>query len=157
MKSKDSENNKMEILIEEYKLYVEMMDRTSSRRNDANKFYITILSSILGIFALLIENNVFVKFSNWTILIISVLGMILCILWSVNIQSYKQINSLKFLVIHELEELLPFPCYTKEWDILKEGKKQYRRLTTVENILPFIFVIPYFLLLIYLVADIIMK
>ena len=35
------------IIIEQYKLYVEMADRISQRRAESNKFFITLLSSML--------------------------------------------------------------------------------------------------------------
>jgi hypothetical protein len=49
-----------------------------------------------------------------------VLGLAICTIWVVNIRSYKQINSLKFTVIHEMEKKLPYPCYDREWQILQE-------------------------------------
>ncbi len=71
---------------------------------------------------------------------IAVLGIALCSLWYVTIGSYRQLNAGKFKVIHEMEENLPFACYTKEWRILRteEGGKKYRRLTRVEQRVPLV-------------------
>ncbi|WP_217899901.1 RipA family octameric membrane protein, partial [Nodularia sp. NIES-3585] len=68
-----------------------------------------------------------------------------------NINSYKQLNSLKFKVIHEMETHLPFPCYAREWKVLKEDKhrRRYLRLTSVEQYIPIIFAIPYLCLFVY--------
>jgi hypothetical protein len=81
----------------------------------------------------------------------AILGLALCCAWYANINSYKQLNSLKFKVINEIEPYLPFPCYLREWEFLKEENKsrQYRRLTKVEKYVPFILAIPYLCLLVY--------
>lgn len=88
---------------------------------------------------------------SFVLLTIAILGLCLCFAWAANINSYKQLNSLKFKVIHEMEAHLPFPCYDREWEILKEDKNRrgYLRLTSVEQYIPLILSAPYFRLLIY--------
>ena len=111
-----------EYLLEQYKLYVEMADRISERRMQTNKFYISLLSGLLALLSILVS----VGKLNQTLIfvIVSLLGIALCILWHINIRSYRQLNSGKFKVIHEMEQDLPFPCYDKEWEILGEGEKK---------------------------------
>lgn len=145
----DAQVDLTHILVEEYKLYIEMMDRTSSRRLETNKFYISLLTALLGALAFILENKISVDTQSIVLFAISILGILLCLVWSVNIRSYRQINSLKFEVIHELEVLLPFACYKREWDILRGGKKTYRRLTNVELYIPLILGLPYLVLMIY--------
>jgi hypothetical protein len=89
-------------------------------------------------------------------LIVSILGLILCVLWYINIQSYKQLNAGKFEVIRDIEQYLPYLCYSKEWKILGEGKesKKYFQLTKVEQYVPLIFFIPYVLMLSYFFVNI---
>ena len=136
-------------LLEQYKMYVEMADRVSARRQQVGSFYISILSGLLGLLAI---NNkeLFSGSQNIVLLSISILGITLCILWNANINSYKQLNSLKFKVIHEMEANLPFACYEREWEILKESKSnvRYFRLTAIEKYVPFVLCIPYTIILI---------
>ncbi len=84
-------------------------------------------------------------------MVVAILGLILCLIWFINIRSYKQLNAGKFKIIGEMEEQLPFSCYKKEWEILGKGKesKKYLQLTRVEQYVPFILAIPYLLLLVY--------
>jgi hypothetical protein len=134
-------------LLEQYKLCVEMADRISTRRSQANTFYISLLSAMLAILSLVIERKLYSGSQSTLLLFTSMLGSALCLTWYVNIESYKQLNSMKYQVINEMEKQLPFPCYTREWDILKADrirKKKYIRLTDVEKIVPLIFAIPYF-------------
>jgi hypothetical protein len=142
-------------LLEQYKTYVEMMDRISARRSQMNSFYISLLSGILA-FLSLISNKDISKFQNSqfqaiAILAIAILGIILCFVWYSNIQSYKQLNSGKFKVINEMEKYLPFPCYDREWEFLKKDNryKGYLPQTQVEKYVPFILAIPYLGLFIY--------
>jgi hypothetical protein len=142
-----------EHLLEQYKLYVEMADRISERRMQTNKFYISLLSGLLALLSVLVS----IGNLNQTLIfvIVSLLGMALCILWHINIQSYRQLNSGKFKVIHEMEQYLPFPCYDKEWGILGEGKEKskYLQLTRVEKYIPLILSIPYIFLFLYTLAS----
>ena len=140
-----------EHLLEQYKLYVEMADRVSDRRERTNRFYISLLSVLLALLSIVFGRNILDEFQTVVFLTIGVLGLGLCVLWNINIRSYRQLNSGKFKVIHEMEQNLPFSCYDREWKILGEGKeaKTYLQLTRVEQYVPVILAVPYLLLFIY--------
>ena len=80
----------------------------------------------------------------------ALLGVALCALWNINIRSYRQLNTAKFKIIHEFEQQLPLAMYDREWEVLGKGEdsKKYLQLTRVEQMVPFLFAIPYLLLLI---------
>lgn len=138
-------------LLEQYKLYVEMADRVSSRRVQTASFYTSILSALLALLSITSNEELFQGPQSFVLLTIAILGLCLCLAWAANINSYKQLNSLKFKVIHDMETHLPFPCYEMEWKILKEGKnrRRYFRLTAIEQYIPVILAVPYLCLLIY--------
>jgi len=140
-----------EHLLEQYKLYVEMADRVGTRRAQTNRFYISLLSGLLAVLSIVVGRNIFSDFQAIVFTVVALLGLALCILWNINIRSYRNLNSGKFKIIHYMEQSLPFPCYDKEWEILKEEKegKTYLQLTRVEQYVPIILAIPYILLLIY--------
>lgn len=156
-----SEENFEGHLLEQYKLYVEMMDRISARRVQTNSFYISLLSGLLAWLSLVVNKDIS-KFQDTTfqglaILALAILGIILCFVWYINIHSYKQLNSGKFRVISEMEQHLPFPCYDKEWYMLQNDNKYqgYLTQTKVEKYIPFILAIPYVALLVYSVLSLI--
>jgi len=162
MKKDDYGENYGQHFLEQYKLYVEMADRISIRRENTNRLYIALLSALLAFFSLTLRLNIsiFVDLratNSILFLSVSVLGIALCFLWYINIRSYRQLNTGKFKIILEMEKYLPFPCYGKEWEILGEGKesRKYLQLTRVEKYIPIILSIPYFLLLIYFLTKII--
>ena len=67
--------------------------------------------------------------------------MILAASWYVIGRSYRQLNSGKFKALHDLEKKLSYPFYTREWELLGEGKSvsRYWKLTVVESVLPVLF------------------
>ncbi|MDJ0773218.1 MAG: hypothetical protein QNJ49_07275 [Mastigocoleus sp. MO_167.B18] len=142
-------------LIQQYKLYVEMMDRTTARRIQVNNFYTSILSGLLALLAIVANKDIAqfkdTQFQLISLLLVAVLGIVLCLIWYINIQSYKQLNSGKFKVIHELENKLPFECYGREWELIKKDRRYqgYLTQTSIEKMVPFILSIPYFGLFIY--------
>lgn len=138
-------------LIEQYKLYVEMADRVSTRRAQTNRFYISLLSGLLALLSIVVTREVFNGILSVIFVAVGILGIVLCFLWYINIRAYGQLNSGKFKVIHEMEQHLPFPAYEREWEILGKGKesKKYLQLTRIEHCVPFALAIPYLLLLVY--------
>jgi len=138
-----------EHFLEQYKLYVEMADRVSERRAQTNRFYVSLLSGLLALISIL-RGNVLSELQTAVFVAVAILGLLLCILWYINIRSYRQLNSGKYKIIHEMEQRLPFPCYNKEWEILGKGKsgESYLKLTRVEQYVPIILAVPYAFLLI---------
>jgi hypothetical protein len=139
-------------LLEQYKMCVEMADRISTRRSQANSFYISLLSAPPALLTLVVDKQPFSESRNVLFLFIAIFGLTSCFVWYANIQSYKQLNSAKFNVINEMENFLPFPCFVREWEVLtaeKLKRKEYKQLTSVEKFIPLIFAFPYFGLLVY--------
>ncbi|MBP2641041.1 MAG: hypothetical protein H6Q66_1992 [Firmicutes bacterium] len=122
-------------LLEQYKIYVEMADRISQRRMTVNTFFITLNSIILTILGLF-KNNI----NKWFILIAAV-GLITSLAWFYILNSYRQLNSGKFAVIHELEKSLPASLYAYEWSLLENGtdRNNYWPISHVEKLIPVIF------------------
>ena len=140
-----------EMLLEQYKLYVEMADRLSARRAQTNKFYIALLTSLLLVLSAVSEKNLFLNYKIPVFFFLSLLGILLNYVWYINIKSYRQLNSGKFKIIQQMEESLPFQCYTDEWKLLGEGENsnKYLQFTAIEPNVPKILVIPYVLMMMY--------
>jgi hypothetical protein len=146
----ESQNNKsQEHFFEQYKLYIEMMDRVTARRGQTNQFYLSLISASLGLLVLFSDPQKVIAYPTILFFLLSLLGLLLCASWWFNINSYKQLNYLKFKVIFEMEKQLPFACYTREWEIEKEVSDRYRRLTKLEKYIPICFGFLYLLLIVY--------
>ncbi|MCE7995105.1 MAG: hypothetical protein HEP71_24210 [Roseivirga sp.] len=139
-------------ILEQYQLFVEMADRVSERRLKTNQFYIGIISGLLGVLAFSFGNSnldILADSQNSIILTIAILGLVLNVIWFINIRSFRKLNSGKFMVIHEMEALLPFQPYDREWDIIKRGEKKnnYFQLSRIEQYLPIVLSVPFIVLL----------
>jgi hypothetical protein len=67
-----------------------------------------------------------------------------------HIKSYKQLNSGRFKVIHEIEKQLPYCCFQEEWKYLEKGNgEKYTRLTQVEQKVPIYLGLPYLIIAFY--------
>lgn len=140
-----------EHLLGQYKLYVEMADRISSRRSKANTFFLsvnTLLVTAIGILSKL--GSSFEALNLWWVLVTSFAGILFCWSWLSMINSYKELNSGKFKIIHLIEQKLPLAMYKAEWSYLKPKKRlsRYRQLTVVELWVPRIFAVVYLVLMI---------
>lgn len=143
-------------LLDQYKIYVEMADRISDRRTRTNGFYTTLLSGLLIVVSLTVDrDNSLNNYQSIIFLAVGILGCLVCIIWWVNIRSYRQLNSAKFQVIHEMEEKLEYSAYKKEWEILGKGldASKYFQLTRIEARVPVILSIPFVLLITYSMAS----
>ena len=147
---KDYGNDYKEHLFEQYKLYVESIEKTSDRRQHANSYFITINTALISLIGLsfqikLFENLAFIKS------ILALVGIIVCIVFWYLIRSYKQLNTGKFDVVHKIEEHLPLALYKYEWEVLGKGKdnKKYYPFSHIELIIPWVFGIIYGLLGLY--------
>lgn len=154
----DAENSEtasvdQEIALEQWQFYGETTLNVSNRRLKNNRFYLRLLIALLGI------AGVGAKLGYLTpigFLVIGVVGLPFCVLWSFHILSYKQLNSGKYRVMWEMAEVLPFNPFKREWTKLKEGEEPdaYIKHTTVEVWWPRVFGFFYAALSIYAVIAI---
>ncbi len=132
-------------IFEIYKLYVEMADRISQRRQTANSFFLSVTTALLGLSGYL---HAATEPSHYAPLgILSFAGLIISYMWHRAIRSYKELNDAKFKVIHEMEKSLPFQPYEKEWRALGFGtdKNVYLPFTGIEKWVPWIFAFIFFI------------
>jgi hypothetical protein len=127
--------------IEIYKMYVEMADKISERRQSANSFFLTLNSAIVALvgYVNLSQDSTSPAASFFWLVAIS--GMVLSFLWYRLIRSYKDINSGKFKVVHAIEKQLPLRPYDAEWTALgkDENAKLYLPFTHIEIYVPWVF------------------
>lgn len=147
---KDYGNDYREHLFEQYKLYVESIEKTSERRQHANSYFITINTALISLIGLSFQIKIFETLAGVKS-ILALVGIIVCIVFWYLIRSYKQLNTGKFDVVHKIEEHLPLALYKYEWEVLGKGKdnKKYYPFSHIELIIPWVFGIIYALLGLY--------
>lgn len=136
-----------EHLLAQYQLYVENMEKISDRRQNANNYFITINTVLISFMGVLLQTKLFEPIP-WIKSLVALIGIIICVVFWFLLRSYKQLNTGKFKVIHEIEQNLPASIYDYEWTILGEGKdrKLYFPFSHIEMVIPWIFGIVYVIL-----------
>ena len=157
MESSQYGPNHQEHLLEQYKLYVEMADRTSQRRDQSNRFYASLVSAIVVSLVVLGRLGASGTDLYVALLIAGLFGGSLSVVWFVNLHSYRVLNGAKYRVIHRMEDMLPWAGYKEEWDELRppKGRAPYLQLTRVERYVPLLMFIFFIGVAIYSVCSLI--
>ena len=125
--------DKISIIIEQWKTCVEMADSISQRRDTFNNIFITLNTAVLSV--IILNKDV-------DSVCMSVLGIINLIFWLIIVLNFKRLNKAKYKVISEIEKKLPIKAFTNEWKYAI-GENHYIRNTTIEIILITAFLIIY--------------
>ena len=145
-----------EIEFQQYKMYVDLMDRTSERRHKTNSYFLSLNVFLISLLGAIIATGLADLKLGWTIFA-TIAGMILCYSWYRLVRSYKDLNTGKFSLIHKIEEKLPLQLFAEEWKELGEGKEpqKYLPFTKIEMIVPWIFLVLYGVLFLWSTLEII--
>jgi hypothetical protein len=124
-------------LLEQYKLFVETSQKVSEKRQTSNNYLLTLCSSLVTLFVTFLSTF---GHHRWNVLI-PVAGLFVCFIWWSLVNSYKDLNTAKFKVIHEMEEQLPVALFDYEWHVCGKGKDRtkYMPLTHLERLVPLMF------------------
>lgn len=137
-------------LFEQYKHYVESAEKISERRVSTNNYLLTVNAFLVTLYGLVAASR-FHTF--WTILV-PLAGILVSLTWYRIITSYRDLNTVKFQVIHELERHMPAALYDYEWKKAERGRgKKYHPLSHLERWVPIVFVALYVLLIVVGVFD----
>ncbi len=125
-------------LLDQYKLYVEMADRVSSRRQQANSYFLTVNSAILAFVGYVTSRD-----DSSYLWLVGIAGVTLSVLWYHIITSFRDLNTAKWKVVHHIEQRLPMSPYDAEWKAVGEGRnpKLYWPVSHIERAVPWVFLI----------------
>ena len=125
-------------LLEQYKTYVQSAENVSARRVASSRYLLTLNIALVTLYG--IQSEGFGQ-SYWTMLV-PTLGILVSWLWYQIIQSHRDLNTVKFQIIHQLEEHLPVALYAYEWQLAGEGRgPSYSAVTRIEKWIPIAFVV----------------
>lgn len=139
-----------QMLMEQYKVYVEMSDRVSARRNLAQTFFMTFHAVVLGVLGLSLSHEPTVHRVGF--LLFPLLGLlVMCYGWWSLVQYFRRLARAKGLVIAELEKRLPSRPSIQAEQKAMGRLNPYGPLKRMEVVLPIIFALLYIFSFIYAV------
>lgn len=121
------------VVLEQWKTCVEMANSNTEKRTNSNNIFITINAALLAVVSFSME---------YKSIVLSVVGIAVCVVWLYSIESYKKLSSVKYHIVNEIEQQLPLKPFAYEWEKLRAEKK-YLGLTQIEKILPWLFILLY--------------
>lgn len=127
-------------LLEQYKLYLTSAENISNRRQTANVFFVIVNTTLVSLVGYLNLGSDKSADLYW---LISIAGIAISYMWYRLVISYKDLNSAKFKVVHEIEKSLPVSPYDAEWEAVGRGEdsKLYLPFTYIEIYVPWVFVV----------------
>jgi hypothetical protein len=130
-------------LFEQYKHYVESAEKISEQRVSANNYFLTVNAFLVTLYGLVAAS----RYNTYWTMLVPVAGLLVALTWHRIITSYRDLNTVKFAVIHELEAYMPAALYDYEWKKAQKGRgKAYHPLSHLERWIPTIFMVLYVLL-----------
>ncbi|MFD0163264.1 hypothetical protein ACFVJH_03790 [Streptomyces decoyicus] len=131
-------------VLELYKLAVEMADRVSARRGQANVFFLSIQTAFVSVIGVALPT--LRRDPLWVAPVIALAGVAISMTWWLQLRSYRDLNRAKFVVINAIEAQLPAQVFTEEWAQLTRApaiprRVRYAELGFSERMIPWIFVL----------------
>jgi hypothetical protein len=122
------------MLVEQYKLAVQVWDRIRARRQQSNAFYLSINSALLVAFTAITTAKAEAKadfIPKLLTLPLFFAGLLICVLWLLTILNYKSLTDRKYEIIMRLEQALPSAPFSAEsWN--DHGRPIQRHFTWAE-------------------------
>ena len=115
------ENNEKQLLLEQYKNYNYSKEQYINRTFGANRYYMVVCM------VLLLTSYILVTFTpaSMSVLIASILGILVSILWWLNVDTYNIFIKVKYAkVLEKLEKELPATPFNDEFKAFQEVKSQ---------------------------------
>lgn len=123
-------------LLEQYKLYVQSAENVSARRVASSRYLLTLNVALVAFYGFQSSS----LGPGWWTMLVPILGFSVSVLWHQIIKSHRDLNTVKFKIIHQLEQRLPAALYAYEWRLAEEGRgKLYRSVTAIERWVPLVF------------------
>lgn len=147
VQSNNKSADKIQHLLTQYKLYVQMTDKINQRREGANRFYVTIITSPALILLIATQINPTDTLPMFMPIFIGIIGIMLSMFWYGSIDSYATVAKTKFKVILNIEKCLPHKAFQKEYDLLCHNNQA--GMTIVEKASPCLAAISYGILIFF--------
>lgn len=95
--------------IEQYKLYVEMLEGSNKRRMDTNALFISINAFMVTFHSLFNKGNAL------STLLVCAAGIAFSVVWFALLKNYNVINGAKWDVLYDMEQSMPYKPFYSEW------------------------------------------
>jgi hypothetical protein len=133
-------------ILDQYKAYLDDVGNIGTRYDTSKGFFLSVITALLGILALAKVGEVFEGPRVLLGLAVSAFAILVCMVWSRSIASYRRLFAVKFEVLHQMEkEGNLFPIFQRE-DNLRKGHSLLKN----DRLVPILLSAPFLLTFIFL-------
>lgn len=136
-----SEDKYNDGILEQYKLYAQILDEHHNRFMNTIKFFISIQFIFLSGFLVIIKNEV--EIGTFGTVMLTASALFVCIVWFMISKSHYKLTSAKHETLEEMEAYLPLKPFSYEWHEKLKSGNTYISIRTVLFALPLVMAIIY--------------
>lgn len=117
--------NQEDLIIEEYKIYTQTKEKFVDRNFATNKFYLILVMALFLV--MFLTRDCHFVYGITSTFIFSFFGMMVCLLWWINVDSYNFLIKVKLAeVLEKIEEQLPVKPNKMEIEAINAIRKRKR-------------------------------
>lgn len=136
----NNDKTSISLLADQWKVAVGYVEAISTRRMSMNNFFMMALSVLLS--GVLFGNKIsHLNYVQYTIIAIitSLIGVVICRLWVKQLEYYRNLITVKYDIIRDLEQYLPAYVFTCENSLFYGNNDQKKSLSRIEKYVPMVF------------------
>lgn len=141
VKVKDKADKHRQIILEQWRLMTESAMQVSSRRQSANNLFIAVVTILIS--GVLFSEGIFGsnrQFQLGASVLVSILGIVICIVWYVQMKHYGELNDIKYSAVREIEKYLPVQYFNAEDIYFYDNYNKRKSFSGSESKIPIIFI-----------------
>lgn len=125
--------------LEQYKSYLQDVGNIGARHENSRRFYLSVVSALFVFLSMAGKDGPLKVVEGPVRTLVGLVGIILCVVWVMHMQSFGAIYRAKFNVLRAMEtQCNLFHVFDEEWKYLK-GNPRFKLLTLIDSAIPVLF------------------
>ncbi len=142
-----SDTDSLGALAIQYKAGISMLAQTNIRRTATARFFITLVSGLIGLLTIINRPGVDTAMQLWTTDFVSGFTILLSCIWFMSIRSLRHMAKIQRFLLSEMEEQMPYAFITRQQQQI-EQESGWLNPGKIEQYVPLVMMIPALLILI---------
>ena len=125
--------------LEQYTSYLEDVGNIGVRHENSRRFYLSVVSALFVFLSMAGSDGPLTAVHGPVRMLVGSVGIMLCAVWVMHMQSFGAIYRAKFDVLRAIEkERNLFPVFDEEWKHL-QANPRFKLLTLIDSLVPVLF------------------
>ena len=133
-------------LYNQYRSAIGLLSQTNIRRTATARFFISLVSGLVGLLAIVHRPSVDTETQLWVINSVALFSIFLSCVWFMTIRSLRHLAAVQRSLVKEMEESLPFAFITRQ-ELLMAQSASWLDTGKIEQYVPLAMTIPALLIL----------